>query len=297
MALSICILAHNEERLLPQTIAAVDAAANGRAYCAHIIVNGSSDGSYGVAKALAAVNPSLRAHHLPLADKANAWNHYVYRLAETADAHIFLDGDIRPSSGAFAALARALEEKPEAYGAAALPLSGRSRRKWATAICLNACLSGNLYALSDDALCAMRAKDIFLPFGAKGEDGLISYLLRTDLKAGRDDSHRQRIAVATEATFEFDPLCLSLRDLRTYHRRLKRYSERHFQKAVLYRLLKDAGLAAMPERIADIYRAENMRGLRPRLDPVNFCYDVVTLKRLKSRERTLKSSLVKAPDS
>ena len=62
-------------------------------------------------------------------------------------------------------------------------------------------------------------------------------------------------------TFDFDPLGLSLRDFRIYHRRLRRYSERHFQKSVLYRRLKTLGAAAMPENIYDIYTDESLGGL------------------------------------
>ncbi len=282
-SLSVCIFAHNEARLLPRCIRALGAAAPDGRFKAHILVNGATDDTLMVAKTLAAVDTRLVIHELPIADKANAWNEYVHRIADASAVHIFLDGDIAPSPGAFDALASALASQPEALGAAALPASGRSRRAWATRLYLNRYLSGNLYALSRSAIDSFRTHRIRLPFGAKGEDGLITYLLLTDLKGGADDSHANRIVVARDATFEFDSLSATWRDLKIYHRRLKRYSERYFQKEVLYRLLKREGVVAMPDNIYDIYTPEALEALRPRLDPVNFIYDWATLRWLRQR--------------
>lgn len=285
MDVSVCIFARNEALHLPHCIAALDAAGKGVNYRAHILVNGCTDDTSAVARVLAAADPRLTVHDLPVGDKAYAWNDYVHRIAACAKTptltHVFLDGDIRPGRGALAALARAFQTEPAAYGAAALPASGRSRQKWAAHLRRNHYISGNLYALSDKALRTLRQRQIRLPFGAKGEDGIITYLLLTDFAGGANDRHQARIAVAEKATFEFDGLGLSIRDFRIYHRRLRRYSERHFQKSVLYRRLKTMGVAAMPENIYDIYTEESLSGLLPRTDPVNFWFDAATLQRLR----------------
>ena len=286
MSLSICIFARNEERRLPLCVKALDAAANGVDYRAHILVNGCTDQTAATAQALAAADFRISVHELPVGDKANTWNDYVYRIANGggARAHIFLDGDIVPCEGAFRALTETLLASPEAYGAAALPASGRSRRVWRAALRANHYLSGNLYALSSAALAQFRARALRLPFGAKGEDGLLSYLLLTDFAGGADDTHKHRIAIAENARFEFQSLSVNLTDMRIYRRRLMRYSERHFQKQILYRLLKENGVVAMPDSIWEIYAADNLRGLRPRRDPVNFWFDLMTLKRLRGSE-------------
>lgn len=281
MTLSVCIFAHNEERLLPECIGALDRAAAGAQYAAHILVNGCTDHTGDVATSLAAADSRLTVHTLPVADKANAWNDYVYRLAPEASAHIFIDGDVKPSKNAISELAATLAANPRAYAAAALPATGRSRRQWTTRLYLDRHLSGNLYALSDEALQAFRKRDLHLPFGAKGEDGLIAYLLLTNLEGGEDDSHGERIAVADGATFEFQSLLLNTQDLRTYHRRLMRYSERHFQKQLLYPLLKRAGVQALPESVYEIYTPDALASLKPRTHPLHYWYDIATLKRLR----------------
>ena len=87
--------------------------------------------------------------------------------------------------------------------------------------------------------------------------------------------------VVEDATFEFDSLQPNWRDVQLYHHRLQRYSERHFQKEILYRILKEKGAGALPDTIAEIYDQHRVALLRPRLDPVNFWYDRATLKRLR----------------
>lgn len=282
MVSSVCIFAHNEERLLPRCLGALSRAAGGGDYVVHVLENGSTDETARVVRALAAADQRIKVHEIALADKSNAWNEYVHRVSGEADVHVFIDGDVQPAAGAFAALSAAFAASPDLYAAAALPAAGRSRKSWATRLFMNNYLSGNLYALSGRAVDLIRARNIRLPVGAVGEDGLISYLMLTDLAGGPDDSHRERIAVADGAFFEFDSLQLSARDLKLYQRRLRRYSRRYFQTEILYTLLKEGGVAAMPETIEEIYSRAALAGLRPRLDLVNFLIDRDTLKRLRA---------------
>jgi len=281
MTISICIFAHNEEVLLHRCVGALEKASGGRPYQAHILVNGCTDNTLQIANTLAATDNRLQVHETMVADKATAWNDYVFRIAGPAPVHVFMDGDIQPSANAFSALEDALKQNSRAYGAAALPITGRSQRLWARRLIVNRYISGNLYALSDLGLRAFQENNIRLPYGAKGEDGLITYLLLTDMKGGKDDTHRYRVEVAPEATFEFDSLSAHLRHVKIYKKRLQRYAERHFQKQILYHLLKRDGVAAMPDNIYDIYTDESMRPLKPRLDPVNYWFDREALRKLR----------------
>lgn len=283
MSVSVCIFARNEERLLPSCIGSLARAGLGADDKAHILVNGCTDNTRMIASTLGAADDRIETHELPVGDKANAWNEYVHRLADpSVKTHVFIDADVQASEGAISALSDALDHAPDAYAAAALPAAGRSRRNWAMALLVNNYLSGNLYALSGAAITAFRNKNLRLPFGAKGEDGLITYLLLTDFKGGEDDSHRDHIVIAEDATFEFDSLAINLRDIKLYGRRLRRYSERHFQKQILYRLLKTHGVKAMPDSISEIYTPGNLAQLRPRLDPVNVWFDLATLRSLRA---------------
>ncbi len=284
MSVAVCIFARNEEHTLAHCIGALRPAGLSSSDRVHILVNGCTDHTAATARMLAAADNRITVHELPVGDKANAWNDYVHRLADPEiDAHVLMDGDIRASEDAVTALAKTLAASPESYAAAALPAAGRSQRGWARLLLSNHFLSGNLYALSGACIAAFRDRSIRLPFGAKGEDGIITYLLLTNLEGGEDDGHNRRIAMAEGATFEFESLGLNLRDLEIYRRRLRRYSERHFQKQILYTLLKRDGVRAMPETIYSIYTDEALARMRPRLDPVNFWFDIATLRRLRAK--------------
>ena len=189
MTRSVCIFARDEEQKLHYCVGALETAGLQADDRVHILVNGCKDDTELVAYALAAADNRISVHELPVGDKANAWNEYVHRIASlNDDTHVFLDGDVAPSAASISALEKTLSQSPESYAAAALPASGRSRRQWARLLLSQNYLSGNLYALSSSAVSAFRKKSIRLPFGAKGEDGLINYLLLTDLKGGEDDN-------------------------------------------------------------------------------------------------------------
>lgn len=282
MHLSVCIFARNEARNLAAAIASFSTDRQRHDLTIHIMVNGCTDDTLFVARTLAAADPSLTIVESALADKAHAWNDYVLRVAPEADAHIFMDGDIRARPGALGALAHALADHPEARAAAAFPINGRSRKAWRRQLLEDRAVSGNLYALSQATIEKFRSADLRLPFGAKGEDGILSYLLLTDFNGGEDLSAPQSVVPALDALFEFDSLSPNLRDLRVYARRLKRYSERHYQKQILYdRYLKPRGAQAMPNTVFEIYTRENLARVRPRLHPVNLWFDLATREQLR----------------
>ena len=283
MTWSICIFAHNEALLLPQCLAALEAASNGSPFVAHVLENGSTDNTYEIAKTFSKLDERIHAHQLAVGDKSNAWNEYVHRLSGDADMHIFIDGDVRPSPGAFTSLANAFNANPNAYGAAALPASGRSRKDWATRLFEEHYISGNLYALSRDAIQKIRTMPFRFPFGSVGEDGLLTYALLTDLKGYENDTHKDRIAVATDAFFEFDSLSVNPHDLKIYYNRLKRYSKRYVQNNIMYPILKRDGLAALPETIDAIFTLDALNSVKPRNDMRNFIIDRMTLHQLKAK--------------
>ena len=293
MSWSICIFAHNEAERLPQCLAALDGAAAGGDYTAHVMENGSTDRTAEAARAFSCLDSRVQVHELPVGDKANAWNEYVHRIAGDADMHIFIDGDVRPTKGSFRAFETAFGRSPHAYGAAALPATGRSRKHWTHRLFDEHYLSGNLYALSGEAVSKIRKQKFRFPFGAVGEDGLLTYLLLTDLKGYDDDSHTDRIAIASGAFFEFDSLGLSPGDVNIYLNRLKRYSRRYIQNHIMYPVLKREGISVLPEHIDTIFTPSALNSVTPRNDPVNFAVDRLMLRALKKNPLWLCNHAVK----
>lgn len=285
MAISLCIFAQNAEATLPRTIAALEDAGAAADTVINMVEYGSADDTARVARTLAAADSRIRVHEIALGDKAHAWNDYVHRIAGDAEMHVFLDATAWPSKGALKALALALRSSSKAYAAAGIPTTGRSRKAWATRLFTEHYLSSPLYALRGATIDTFRTRDIRLPVGVIGEDGLLSYILVTDFQGGENDTRRVRIAIAGGAFFEFDSLELSARDIATYLQRLKRHSLRHFQNELLYALLKEKGLGAMPDRIDELYTPENIARLAARVDVENYFFDRMTLRGLAGAAR------------
>jgi hypothetical protein len=285
MAWSVCIFARDHEHELPRCLAALDDAGAGPDTIVNVIDYGSRDGTALVARTLAAADPRVRVHELALADKAHAWNDYVHRLAGDAETHVFIDACAWPSKGALKALALALRSSSRAYAAAGIPGAGRSRKKWTARLLSEHYISSPLYAVRGSALEMFRQREIYLPIGLIGEDGLLSYIFVTDFEGGENDTRRARIAIACGAFFEFDELCLNAGDVATLLARLKRNSLRYFQNELLYALLKEKGLAAMPDRIDALCTAENLARLAPRAEIASYVIDRMTLRGLASSRR------------
>jgi hypothetical protein len=285
MKTAICILAKDAEATLPLTIAALDDAGAGADAAIQIVEYGSRDETARLARALAAADPRIHVHEIALADKAHAWNDYAHRIAYEAEMHVFIDASARPAPGALKALALALKSSPKAYAAAGLPTTGRSRKQWTARLFNEHYLSSPLYALRGSTLDRFRAEDIRLPIGLIGEDGLLSYIFVTDFKGGEDDAKRVRIAIAAGAFFEFDSLEFNTRDLARYVEQLKRFSLRHFQNELLYALLKERCLGAMPDRIDELYRPESIARLAPRSGAQNYLFDRMALRGLAAAIR------------
>lgn len=285
MNVSICIFASNAEETLPDAVAALYGAGAGETATIHIVEYGSHDDTARIARALALADSRIRVHEIALADKAHAWNEYVHRIADAADMHVFTDATARLAKGALKALELAIRSSSKAYAAAGIPTTGRSRKAWATRLFTEHYVSCPLYALRGTALDRFRAEDLRLPIGLIGDDGLISYILVTDFEGGENDSRRVRIAIAGGAFFDFDSLGLNTRDLAIYLQRLKRHSLRYFQNEMLYALLKERGLAAMPDRMDELYTAETVARLGPRAGVGNYLFDRMTLRGFAAAQR------------
>jgi len=219
----------------------------------HVVVNGSSDGTEVIAREIAARDERVSVHVLAFGDKANAWNHYVHRVADEGAHHVFMDGDVRPASGAIAALRGALDQHPEALAASALPRGGRRSPAWARQVLENHGMPGNLYMLRDATVARMRARRFFLPVGLVGDDTFLRWILLRDLDPCAE-IRRERIRPAAAAFFEYDSFPIaSLSGLRALYKRHRRYSRRDMEMVLLTEHLSGKTLAVLPRYISELY--------------------------------------------
>jgi glycosyltransferase involved in cell wall biosynthesis len=254
---SFAVFAYNEEERIAASLDAIAACAQEARLVVHVLINGCTDGTERVVRGYAARGFELRPVVIERGDKANAWNHYTHLVApEEAAIHVFTDGDMMIGKGSVAGFLACFDAHPDAHGCAGLPSSGRSRDAFRDKLVREREMAGNLYALRGACLMEFRRRALRLPFGLFGEDGLVTTLVKWNLDTCGDRDDRRVIACAA-ATFAYRPLSpWRLGDLRIYRKRKMRYAVRQQQANMLYPLLFQQGVQAMPPHVIDLYRAQ-----------------------------------------
>lgn len=260
----VAVFAYNEQRLIGSALDRLAAMRDEAEFEVQVLINGCTDRTEEIVRGRAETCHWLRPVVIALGDKANAWNVYVHQTAPAeATVHVFTDGDVRVRRGAIAAIVRRLAEVPRAHACAGVPGSGRSAEDLRRRIAEWGEMYGNLYALRGCFVSELRRRQVRLPIGLFGEDGIIAMLVKCDLDP-RQPLDRSRITWAAEAIYEFDPLSpWQLRDWRIYRNRKRRYAVRLRQSEMLWSLLQDQGLGAMPQHVVDLYLLKGAK-LAPR---------------------------------
>jgi glycosyltransferase involved in cell wall biosynthesis len=254
--ISIAVFAHNEARRIERCLAGLAPSVCGERAKIYVLVNGSRDRTEELVRAWSKRHPQVVPVVLGKADKANAWNHYVGKIAPSAAVHVFVDGDTYPLPGSVDALVETLARTPAADAAGAFPATGRNRHQWSGNMRRFGRLAGCLYALRGSFIDDLRQSGRAMPFGIVGEDLFLSCVVKRDLAPSGLFQPDQRLVFAAGAHFAFDSLSpLRPRDLVTYARRLVRYRIRDRELALLLHYLQFSRGADWPATIAELYQA------------------------------------------
>jgi glycosyltransferase involved in cell wall biosynthesis len=253
---SIAIFAYNEEATISAALDAVGACATEAALTAHVLINGCSDGTERIVRAYRPAGFALCPVVIKRGDKANAWNHYTHEIAPSdATIHVFTDGDMTMLSGSITGFLEQLAAEPRANGCAGLPATGRSHAAFRDKLLRAHEMAGNLYAVRGACLMEFRRRGIKLPFGMFGEDGLVTTLIKYDLDPS-GPLNEDRIAASLKGGFAYPSLSpWRPGDWRIYRNRRMRYAVRRQQAEMLYPLLIEHGIDAMPAHVVELYRA------------------------------------------
>lgn len=277
---SICIavLAHNEEARIAACLNSLPLGEKDVAI--HVLVNGSNDATAAIAGGVAAAARNVTVHIFREGGKARSWNRFLFdELDGFHETHIFVDGDAEIVPGSIEALKLALKAKPRANAASGLPMNGRKMAYYQQAMRREHGLFGDLYAVRGDFLQRMKQGYIRLPDDVIGDDGLICAMAKTDL-GDESQWNDYRVAVCDAAGFLCAPVsALSPVSWRMQYRRMINYSVRHYQNAMISRIMRDTGPKGLPRLLSDIYRRE-LPGMQPRGRPELFWFDRLALKRM-----------------
>ena len=278
---SVAMFAYNEEDGIERALDHLLACRDEADLVVHVLVNGCTDRTEAIVRARAAADPVIRPVVIARGDKANAWNFYVHEVAPLdAAIHVFTDGDLTVGKGSIAAFLRRFREVPSADACAGVPASGRSRDELRRRIAELGEMYGNLYALRGTWVAEVRRRGIRLPFGLFGEDGFVTSLVKSGLDPASGFDKR-RHTWADDATYSFDELSpANPRHWRIYRKRKMRYAVRWQQARMLWTLLCERGIEAMPAHVIDLYRTQQHL-LTPRISGIDTVFDWIARRRIR----------------
>ena len=284
-ATAVAIFAHDEERRIGLCLASLPLDRVDTIF--HLLVNGSSDRTAQIARAVAARHPALIVHEIAQGGKARTWNHFVYDLLPAATPHmvVFMDGDAQIAPCSFESLEQALANTPRAHAIAGMPMNGRSHSAYQDMLRREGGLFGDLYALRGSFIDLIRAAGHRLPVDLVGDDGLVAAFAATGLSTDANWD-RMRLGHADAAGFYCEPVSLtSPRNLRLQYKRMISYAVRHFQNRIITDIMGRVGPSGLPERLSSLY-AEWLPRFAPRSGPVNAVFDRLALRRMARAMRT-----------
>lgn len=210
---AVCVLAHNEERRIKQTLAAILVRLP-EEIPVYVYANGCTDRTGTLVSEYATTHRQVVLRNLSIASKPRAWNSAFQELGH--EILVFSDGDISPDPGAAVRLTSELRQNPIAVIATCrqVPISEgvtfSQRLVGFLQIPLaQDFLAGGFYAVRRQALADLLAERGLtgLPEGVTGEDSFLDFLVG-----------RERLVVA-ECRSAYEPP--NLRDYCRYLARLR----------------------------------------------------------------------------
>lgn len=282
---SATIFAHNEAATIVSCLDSVLSQEAAHSAQIFVLVNGSQDATESLVKDYSAAHPNVTLVTLAIADKANAWNHYVHMLSPDVPIHFFIDGDMSVTPNSFASLYSVLSTSAEARAAGAMPTTGRDRVGWSTRMMVLGRLPGGLYALKGDFVSELRERGVRIPVGLIGEDFFLSCLVKDQLTIRGLIQPSPRLIFAADAGFAFRPLSLvQPQDWFIYARRLVRYQVREYQLMMLLHYLETHSHEEIPPDVVTMYhRSEQLPRYRwrGRITP----FDMLAVWQIRSAVR------------
>ena len=249
----IAVFAVNEAATLGACIQSIDLACAGRKAHISVLLNGTTDSSVMILKALRLSHAGMTVYRFPVADKANAINHFLYQLRRNARVHIGVDAYTRISEGSFRAIADALDADRHALIASALPVSGRSATVVAANTMKGGIVNGQCYGLRADFVDRLVKAKYRLPLQIYRVDGLLGSMAAHDLDALNKTWENARLIGVAGASFALKPLSIfKWRDIRRQHKREIRQARGRMENAAIKSIIYTDGFDALPHNANDM---------------------------------------------
>jgi len=260
----IAVFAVNEAPTIERCLASIDRAAAGRRTRIAVLLNGTTDNSLDIIRALRLEHAALSVYLFPAADKANAINRFLYDLRLDAGTYFCTDAYTKVGPGALRAMEAALRANPMALVASAIPTNGRSARTTRENTLKGGVISGQLYALAPDFVSRFVAAGLRLPLQIYRGDPLLGSMAAHKFDAIGTRWDKARIIGVPDATYEISPLSIfKWRDIMRQYRREIRQARGRLENEAIKTIIYRAGYAALPgdanEMIRDWLKSHSLK--------------------------------------
>ena len=244
----IAVFAVNEAATISACIQSIDRACAGRKAHVSVLLNGTTDNTTAILRALRLSHVTMTVYSFPVADKANAINHFLYHLRRNARVHIGVDAYTRIGEGSFRAIANALDADRHALIASALPVSGRSATVVATNTMKGGMVNGQCYGLRPDFVDRLVKAKYRLPLQIYRVDGLLGSMAAHDLDPLNKPWDNARLIGVAGANFALTPLSIfKWRDIRRQHKREIRQARGRMENEAIKSIIYTDGYGALPD--------------------------------------------------
>lgn len=215
---------------LDTTISHICAASKGQTLLLDVLINGNPElveqlsEHFSEKAGSIPSNVTLQVWSIALPDKAGAWNRYLHGLWPGAGLTFFIDGYVSVCEDALGSLADFLDSHPDALSATGIPAYGRSAKQFRQEALGDGGLHGNLYALPENTITALRKHPFNLPLGIYRNDALLGAALAYAFNpADQAWNPKQRLGVCERVSWTApEKAWWRLSDLRDQWRRRSR---------------------------------------------------------------------------
>lgn len=248
-AWSAAIFGRNEAPTIDSCLAALAGAAHGLDIEVAVMLNGCTDDSAAIAcRAMQRLRLSGLVCTIPFADKSNAINAWLHRIAPAAETYVCIDAYAAIRPDALRLLGAALDATPHALAAAAMPSTGPSAARLRRDMERHHGLHGSLFALRGDFVARLRVAGLRLPVGLYRGDGLLGAMVLQDLDGVGNAWDESRIVLVPGASWATPPLRpWRPTDLRRALRRQVRQARGRLESAAIRDTVHRAGFAGLPD--------------------------------------------------
>lgn len=212
----------------------------------------------GASGAIASPRVRVRLWHLPLGDKAHAWNSYTHFIWPGAATTVFVDGYVRMGPEALRQLDGALCRTEGILAATGVPTVGWSAKSLAREMVRSGGIHGNLCALNRCTMDHIRTVGFRLPLGLYRVDGLLGAAVCFQFDPENHAWNSASIRVLPSVTWAFDPLrWWKFQDILRHRKRVVRQRQGVLENLAVRHFLRDKRIAPqhLPDRALELIEA------------------------------------------